>query len=200
MTTLADHDPSEEPLIALSCNHLFTISTLDGVVNIESVYQKNKKGEWAGVCELPAKCGAIPQCPHCRSPITNVRRYLRNEDKTKKLLIWNRYGRILSHRMIEQASIKFRLKTEDEARTGLIALNGIAETVAKYEESNADINGKEFRDIKQRISEIARIAGNLQKTVTNEQPERRVYEKAVVALANQELSIHIFIYSEEKNP
>ena len=92
MTTLAEYDYKEEPLIALSCKHLFTISTLDGHVEIAKVYSKDKKGEWSGVLELPAKCGAIPQCPHCREPITNVRSYpqMFNDRELGKLCVKTR--------------------------------------------------------------------------------------------------------------
>lgn len=76
MSTLEEHDPAKEPLLILPCDHVFTMTTLDGVAKLESVYSSDpNSGEWSGLLPLPAQCGAIPQCPNCRTPIVNVRRY-----------------------------------------------------------------------------------------------------------------------------
>lgn len=39
-TRLKEHDPSIEPIIVLGCGHAYTLSTLDGFMDLESVYLK----------------------------------------------------------------------------------------------------------------------------------------------------------------
>lgn len=76
MKTLDAYDVNkDEPIISLECGHSFTLSTLDGTVGLETVYERDKEGKWKGLLELPAKLGTAPSCPHCREPIANIRRY-----------------------------------------------------------------------------------------------------------------------------
>lgn len=37
---LKDHDPSAEPIVVLACGHAYTLTTLDGVMDLASAYVK----------------------------------------------------------------------------------------------------------------------------------------------------------------
>jgi hypothetical protein len=97
--------------------------------------------------------------------------------------------------MLEQASIKFRLKIEFETRIRLATLNIHSEKIAKFEEKNANIATPEFNETQNTLNRLVDAAGRLKKTVEDEQPERRVYEKAVVALEHRSSSIFCFLYN-----
>ena len=73
-----DHDVDSDPIIVLPCRHFFTMSTLDGHIGINRVYER--KGETFLGC-LPLAQTDVnetsKQCPDCRSPIHFVHRYSR---------------------------------------------------------------------------------------------------------------------------
>lgn len=41
---LNDEDVNEDPLIVLPCSHVFTASTLDGMMELHKVYEKQESG------------------------------------------------------------------------------------------------------------------------------------------------------------
>ena len=74
-TTLAEIWETEKPpsrLITLSCGHVFTVNTLDQWTKLDLYYAQSSDGPEA----RDGPFGAIPTCPHCRSPI-RVARYTR---------------------------------------------------------------------------------------------------------------------------
>lgn len=77
--TLAEVNPDKDPFVLLECGHAFTISTLDGVMDLRSYYSTDETtGSWLAPKEMPAKLlSGFFKCPLCRSPILNVRRYRR---------------------------------------------------------------------------------------------------------------------------
>jgi hypothetical protein len=94
-TSLAEHDPDESPLLALSCGHVFTLETLDAHTELAKQYERDA-GSGAWLHALPAApqfAGACPSCPSCRAPLRGVRRY----------------GRALNHAAAQQAEKKFML-------------------------------------------------------------------------------------------
>lgn len=72
-----DHDVNAEPIIALPCNHLFTISSMDGALEMHKVYHINESGEFTGLKPLQGSDinERSKQCPQCRSIINSISRY-----------------------------------------------------------------------------------------------------------------------------
>lgn len=208
MKTLGENDPNEDPLLSLACGHVFTVSTLDNIVNLEEAYNKNEEGQWDSIRQLPPKCGAVPQCPKCRSPISNIRRYpillfllftalhcfcpsfFCFEDFFFFFYL-SRYGRILSQLALEQASIKFRLKIEGESRSVTKVMEGFATDLIEMEQSDIDSNNvRRFRDMKRMIDDLVLQSSNNCESVNRDLPERSVYEKAVSILRSRSIDIH----------
>ncbi|TPX64463.1 hypothetical protein SpCBS45565_g05835 [Spizellomyces sp. 'palustris'] len=102
-TNLEDYDLDEGPLLALSCGHCFTVESLDGIVELQKYYSRSVDGAWQDVLPLPSACQAIPSCPHCRSPISGIRRY----------------ARLLNHAFTDQTTRKFNLNIEAQVRKHL---------------------------------------------------------------------------------
>ena len=78
--TFADLDVDHMPVIVLSCGHFFTVETVDGVMGIDTFYQRNEHGEFVGLRDLKSIAFAELEelscvCPNCRAPISHVRRY-----------------------------------------------------------------------------------------------------------------------------
>ena len=78
-STIADLDLNSDKLdsifIRLTCGHIFTVETLDGICELRKFYSSTPDGYWTGLCPPPAASAAVPPtCPTCRGTIT-ARRY-----------------------------------------------------------------------------------------------------------------------------
>jgi len=166
-TSLKDHDPSEDPLIVLPCKHVFAMSTLDGIVELCSVYKKSSDGSsWTGLSLLPEECPKKIQCPLCRMPIYDVRRY----------------GRILNWISIMRSAIKFGLNVKNDSiniQNDLIKLDSrlseLLQAVSAEKKCQMIPLKKEFKKIKENCL-------RLQDRVNQESPFYRVWEQTIAAL------------------
>lgn len=72
-----DHDIDEDPIIVLPCEHFFATSTLDGCLDLTSVYETSTLGNYVGLKTLRGSAVSEKprQCSECRSIIHSVRRY-----------------------------------------------------------------------------------------------------------------------------
>jgi len=71
------HNLDEDPVIVLPCQHIYSVSTLDRVLEIDKVYEKdNASSSFTGLVPLRGSDVTGPKtCPLCRSVIHSVRRY-----------------------------------------------------------------------------------------------------------------------------
>jgi AAA domain len=65
-------DLNDDPVIFLSCGHFFTISTLDGFLQMKKVYSQDEG--WK-LLPLPEEFLDLPCCIQCRKPIRMIKRY-----------------------------------------------------------------------------------------------------------------------------
>ncbi|KAJ1548785.1 hypothetical protein HK405_015099 [Cladochytrium tenue] len=70
-------DLDSDPVVVLACGHVFTVSTMDGQLEMASVYERDGDDGWTRLRELPSEFVNLPMCPACRSPTHSVRRYRR---------------------------------------------------------------------------------------------------------------------------
>lgn len=74
-----DVDLDENPIIFLTCGHFYTISTLDGLMDLKESYMIDPEGTILG--PKPASgvaSGKGPKgCPECRKPLRDIHRYNR---------------------------------------------------------------------------------------------------------------------------
>ncbi|KAL0636024.1 hypothetical protein Q9L58_005053 [Maublancomyces gigas] len=77
--TYGDVDIDENPIIFLTCGHFYTVSTLDGLMDLKESYIINPEGTILG--PKPASgvaSGKGPKgCPECRKPLRDIHRYNR---------------------------------------------------------------------------------------------------------------------------
>ncbi|KAJ3150080.1 hypothetical protein HDU86_006703 [Geranomyces michiganensis] len=181
MTDLVDHDPDDEPLITLPCDHSFTLSTMDGIMRLQEYYERDASiGQW--VQPLPINDGdptATPSCPHCRSPISGIRRY----------------GRVLNHAFLDQTVRKFDIQTTAYASQ----LEEVTQALdIKLERWRADAEAelalaqprfsslnalwekdKKLRTVAQKHRNVAE---SLVQDADREHPVRRTFEKSISSL------------------
>ncbi|KAL7565937.1 hypothetical protein ACA910_008397 [Epithemia clementina (nom. ined.)] len=76
--TYKDLDVDCDPILVLPCGHFFSVSTLDGHIEIDRVYERD--GDDFITC-VPLASNDVnekgKQCPDCRAPIHSIRRYSR---------------------------------------------------------------------------------------------------------------------------
>ncbi|KAG8876546.1 hypothetical protein FRB98_007249 [Tulasnella sp. 332] len=75
---LSEMDPHGEELdnmvITLSCKHIFTVETLDGICELQKYYsQDHNDGRWVDLAPPPEGLQQAPTCPLCRGPINSLR-------------------------------------------------------------------------------------------------------------------------------
>lgn len=116
MTSLGEHDPEEEPLITLACGHPYTVSTLDGYLEMDTVYERSsagetepEPGEWLEVKPLSDALQNLKGCPDCRAPITGVKRY----------------GRISKKALVDQAQLRFIQQSQCQLAGGNDRIGGV---------------------------------------------------------------------------
>jgi hypothetical protein len=79
-TTFEALDVDVDPIIVLPCKHFFATSTLDGHLEINTVYAMDDGLNFTGLKTLIGSSPGIEkpkQCPECRAAIHSVRRYSR---------------------------------------------------------------------------------------------------------------------------
>ena len=71
----------EDPLIFLSCGHFYTVSTIDGIMELTQHYVTDfRTGKIVGLklSQWVVKSGSAPKgCPVCRKPLRDIYRYNR---------------------------------------------------------------------------------------------------------------------------
>ncbi|KAI8920392.1 hypothetical protein DFJ77DRAFT_497413 [Powellomyces hirtus] len=184
LETFDEHDPDESPLVLLPCKHLLTIETLDGTTKLPDYYERDKKtGEWVEPLPFESSCKNIPSCPHCRSPIRNIRRY----------------GRVINHAFLDQTIRKYNLNIEGKAAGILVKKNEIAAGVSNWRNdvdtrsnlrNNNPVRLAELKALMEKrkqhdkaLKMLTKQLESLRIETTDDHPARRTFEKSVVALS-----------------
>ncbi|KAK6518253.1 hypothetical protein TWF506_005413 [Arthrobotrys conoides] len=72
--TYEDIDLNVDPVIVLKCGHIYTMSSLDGFLELEKHYQVDQEG---GARRILMSGEALKGCPDCRRPFRDIDRYNR---------------------------------------------------------------------------------------------------------------------------
>lgn len=83
LSSLEQHfqDPDAEPVIILSCGHVYTVSSLDGYIEIVAYYESDKTGFikakplFGESNSTDRALVTVKGCPECRAPISGIFRY-----------------------------------------------------------------------------------------------------------------------------
>ena len=125
METFASCDINSDPICVLPCGHFYTISTLDGHMQLSEYYFRdgndNEEGSWVHVRPLSAAedIGKPKSCPACKAVIHSV----------------YRYGRMIRNSELRLLERKFRyyitsvLSTVSQQESGLKKLYALEELI-----------------------------------------------------------------------
>ncbi|GMF19711.1 unnamed protein product [Phytophthora lilii] len=107
--TYGDIDPDEDPVLVLPCcSMVYTMTTLDGTLHMNTYYDGNGKP----LGPLPEEYIDTPQCPNCKKPIRGLRRY----------------GRIIKRAAIDAAEKKFISHSQRQLVTLQERTNAVADS------------------------------------------------------------------------
>ena len=96
-TTYEETDLDEDPVLIPRCGHLMTMSSMDGVFEMQKTFEMSEHGHPTvlnGV-SLPFSSESLKNCPMCRSPLRDINRYNRIvrrgliDESTKKFILWS---------------------------------------------------------------------------------------------------------------
>jgi hypothetical protein len=75
--SFSEVDLTTDPVICLSCDHFFVMSTLDGHMELAEYYKKGPSGDWVSAVSMgSATYLTKPKtCPECRCIVRNLNRY-----------------------------------------------------------------------------------------------------------------------------
>ena len=83
--TFSEIDWNKERMIVLTCGHVYTMETMDMIMEMEDFYEGSIKVGWTSIKMLPTSITTIKTCPTCQTPIKDI----------------NRYGRVIKKYMLD---------------------------------------------------------------------------------------------------
>ncbi|PKC57922.1 hypothetical protein RhiirA1_541364 [Rhizophagus irregularis] len=96
-TTFSKVDWNKERMVALPCGHIYTMKSMDKLMEMKEYYGGSIERGWTLVKSLPTST-IIKRCPACQTSIRNIRRY----------------GRIIKNYTLEIQNKKFITKYDGE--------------------------------------------------------------------------------------
>lgn len=92
--TYGEIDVNSTPIVVLTCGHFFTAETLDGLVEMNEVYERSGDGKYSGLRTVSTIGNhSVPRCPDCQCPIQQF--------------ATQRYNRVINRAFMNEASKKF---------------------------------------------------------------------------------------------
>ncbi|KAK1041494.1 hypothetical protein LTR74_018607, partial [Friedmanniomyces endolithicus] len=169
----------EEPCISTPCGHIFTLSTMDGIMDMPKHYETDPiSGKLTGLrtTSEPFSSDELKVCPTCITSLRNVARYGRIvrrallDESTKKLIAWsNRTHSELSDRLASnQEEILTNTGADFTQVKGLNLRGSLTEQVATVKKLKIS---KRYRKVFNSRNAIQSFADKLRK---DEQPYQRV--------------------------
>lgn len=90
-------DLDESPCLFPSCGHILTISSMDGHMDVAKYYTADSSGNFTAITALsePFSMKEVKGCPECRATLREFARYGRIvrramvDEATKKFIVWS---------------------------------------------------------------------------------------------------------------
>ncbi|KAK6532447.1 hypothetical protein TWF281_006635 [Arthrobotrys megalospora] len=170
-----DIDLNKDPVIILRCGHIYTMSSLDGYLELEKHYVVDQD---AGKRRILMSGEALKGCPDCRRPFRDIDRYNR---VFKSILLDELTRRFVARSTAEYADLMQKLK---EFESGIQAAR--EELVDKFADTTPDKSRKLLIDYKKRGRHLQGLIRYFNSSVSKtEQPLTKVNDLYNAALAKR---------------
>ena len=178
-------DVTDDPILVLPCKHIYTVQTLDGAFEINSVYIRDADtGNFIGCIPNGSMASQRPQCPQCRSPVSLIQRYNRVVKRSVLDLLLRNFISRSQLRYLELATLFEKYKSElDGSRDECIGrLRPLRHHMQRRPTSN-----KNAVVISDRLKLSDRLKTEIRKYMKevdeSRQPHMRVYAMSIAALS-----------------
>lgn len=176
-TTYREADLDEDPVIFLSCGHFYTVSTLDGHMDLKSAYEIGDDGKILEPKNFSRT--KMKACPECRAPLRNIHRYNRVvkgallDEATKRFMA---YAGTLQKELIDKVE-ENEQKLEDLANE-FNMMTGLGDTAnTAFFSKSARIEGYQ----KKANEACKQVSNFIRKVEKEEQPYGRVHSMVIDA-------------------
>lgn len=156
---LKDHDPDDSPLLVLSCDHAWTVETLDKHVGFKRFYLRSEDDQrWVEPRVIEGQRNGRSTCPQCRAPIKGVKRY----------------GRALKSVEIDLAQRNFIV---DRDRTFFYLTQKLNIVEDRFVEAVASDEARRHDKVRERISKIVQEVEAAAESCVDGMPTRVLHKK-----------------------
>eukprot|EP00210_Caulerpa_lentillifera_P007090 g6783.t1 len=135
---LTDEDLTVDPLIVLECGHAYLMSTLDGHMELEEFYARDRYQRWRKpkVGDRFQQFEGRKVCMKCRAPIVNIGRYGRIINKTAIDLMERAFFQRFGSRM---SDLKARLDNLSVIPVVNHSSGSVKQDIAVFQKQQADL-------------------------------------------------------------
>ncbi|KAL9582685.1 MAG: hypothetical protein Q9212_003149, partial [Teloschistes hypoglaucus] len=194
MKTYGEIDLNENPIVALACGHFFTAETLDGHLQMSSVYEQDLHGEYIALQDISAELAqAIPRCPDCQCPIRqySTQRYNRMvnravmDETSKRFLISGKDKlRALQH---DLAGLEVGFEDLDSKITVILSLNAMQHTASEKLKEIMEIEGPWLKRYEAVRKVRASIKSFCLQVSDKNQPAQKLHDAQIHALRDRSI-------------
>jgi hypothetical protein len=173
-----DIDLDEDPCVFTACGHVFTLSSMDGIMDMPKHYHMNDLDAPIAIrfSSEPFSSNEMKACPTCRGSLRNIARYGRVvrramlDSSVKKLTAWARQThQDLANKLLVQQDSLMRSRDEEKIFSQDIDLRGSPEKQIRHIRSLKPLS--RYRQILTLRQEIFSF---LEKVHEDEMPYQRV--------------------------
>ncbi|KAJ3150006.1 hypothetical protein HDU89_003463 [Geranomyces variabilis] len=155
METYREIDLNADPVICLHCGHAFTLSSMDGSMDIGAVYELDRNGQPIAPKPVPYMEMKVKTCPTCRTAPRQI----------------NRYNRAVKTALLDESTRRFMASAAAELVELLTAITTFEEALdaqsASFTKNQAQLQGR-------LMTQTRRVADYVRKVSEGEQPYGRV--------------------------
>lgn len=180
-STFQEANPDKDPLVVLPCGHVFTMSTMDGHLELGEVYSRDDdSGAWLEAKPSSPAIGDTPKgCPLCRCPVYGLQRY----------------GRVLKKLALDLAHRKFLITSDKLVQKLYVSVEKVQRAVQSlFGNAEGGQAGDQGASIRSTRAALKNLAKHTTETIAAcaTSPLRRVYEGSVSALERLQPSGPVF--------
>ncbi|GBB88735.1 hypothetical protein RclHR1_15310002 [Rhizophagus clarus] len=142
-SVFSEIDWNEERMIVLTCGHVYTMKTMDMLMEIKDYYEGSIEEGWTSVKIFPTLLmNNTKTCPTCSTPVKNVKRY----------------GRIINKYTLDMQTKKFLLKYDNQLKEIITQIIPLKDEIIN--------NRNKFKDALPKIeSRPVRVVPDVQKVI-----------------------------------
>ncbi|KAK6501312.1 hypothetical protein TWF481_009153 [Arthrobotrys musiformis] len=178
LITLESYDEiklNEDPVIFLKCGHFYTMSSLDGTLELKKYYEVDRR---AGTRRILMSGETLKGCPDCRRPLRNI----------------DRYNRIFKSSLLDELTRRFMARSATEYAELLLKIKNFESGIeAERQSLLSEFGGEEPKQASKTLNSYKKKGRHIRTAIrefslsvlATEQPLTKVNDLYLGALAKR---------------